>query len=132
MTTGSGSTRARSAKSKTGATGRARSAKSAAPAPAADELEPTVDLEAPLAMLSLEQIAAHVMGAIVADHEALSIVRHNEPDKVRISIGVAPDDLGKVIGKQGRTINSLRTIVKMAAAARSDTQVAIDLEGRPE
>ncbi len=85
----------------------------------------------PPALFALEEIAAHVMRSIVTNQKALSIVRHNEADKVRIAISVSPEDLGKVIGKQGRTINALRAIVKMAAAARSDTQVVVDLEGRP-
>ncbi len=95
-----------------------------------EDFIPEPDL-APPALFALEEIAAHVMRSIVANQKALTIVRHNEPDKVRIAIAVAPEDLGKVIGKQGRTINALRAIVKMAAAARSDTQVVVDLEGRP-
>lgn len=95
-----------------------------------EDFVPEPDLPPP-ALFALEEIAAHVMRSIVTNQKALSIVRHNETDKVRIAISVAPEDLGKVIGKQGRTINALRAIVKMAAAARSDTQVVVDLEGRP-
>ncbi|MBU6429639.1 MAG: KH domain-containing protein [Cyanobacteria bacterium REEB65] len=75
-------------------------------------------------------MAEHVLNAIVTNQAALSIVRHDDPDKVRITVAVAPEDLGKVIGKQGRTINALRAIVK-TAAARTETQVVLDLEGKP-
>lgn len=78
---------------------------------------------------TLEETVDHVLRAIVSNQDALSIVRKDEPDKVRITVGVAPEDLGKVIGKQGRTINALRTVVK-TSAARTNTQVVVDLEGK--
>lgn len=152
MTTGSGSSsKGKTAKPKAAAkpagTTRARKPKAEAEAPAAEVQQPELALEIldeadepeefvpeppppPPALFALEEIAGHVMRAIVSNHKVLSIVRYNEPDKVRLAISVAPEDLGKVIGKQGRTINALRAIVKMAAAARSDTQVVVDLEGR--
>jgi predicted RNA-binding protein YlqC (UPF0109 family) len=82
-------------------------------------------------LFSLERCVEFVLRAIVQNQEALTIVRKDEPDKVRISVSVAPEDLGKVIGKQGRTINALRTVVK-TAAANTDTQVVVDLEGKAD
>ncbi len=83
----------------------------------------------PEGMFSLEQCVEFVLRAIVGNQEALTIVRKEEEDKVRISVAVAPEDLGKVIGKQGRTINALRAVVK-TAAAHTNTQVVVDLEGK--
>ncbi|MBM3267893.1 MAG: KH domain-containing protein [Candidatus Sericytochromatia bacterium] len=92
-------------------------------------VEATVEAAPPGGLFSLEQCVEFVLRAIVQNQEALTIVRHDEEDKVRISVAVAPEDLGKVIGKQGRTINALRTVVK-TAAARTNTQVVVDLEGK--
>ena len=39
---------------------------------------------------------------------------------------VAPDDMGKVIGKQGKIARALRLVVK-AAAVRADVKVAVDI-----
>ncbi len=66
---------------------------------------------------------------------AKSLVDH--PDEVEISevegeqsvileIRVAPDDMGKIIGRQGRIIKALRTVVK-ASAARDDKRVAVEV-----
>jgi predicted RNA-binding protein YlqC (UPF0109 family) len=99
-------------------------------APQAPPVPPEpVPAAGPPAEFTLEQCVEFVLRAIVQNQEALTIVRKDEPDKVRISVAVAPEDLGKVIGKQGRTINALRTVVK-TAAARTDTQVVVDLEGK--
>ncbi len=61
----------------------------------------------------------------------------DEPDAVRaeeveregdlvIELHVAPDDVGKVIGRQGRIARALRTIVR-AAAARREERVLLDI-----
>ncbi len=39
-----------------------------------------------------------------------------EDDPVTLELEVAPDDLGKVIGKRGRTAKALRTVVRQAAS----------------
>ena len=43
-----------------------------------------------------------------------------------IELRVAPDDMGKVIGKQGRIANSIRTVVK-AAGSKDDKRVSVDI-----
>jgi predicted RNA-binding protein YlqC (UPF0109 family) len=71
----------------------------------------------------------------VLDYVARQIV--DEPDKVRIEVEegsggvtlrlhVAPDDMGKVIGKRGRVAQSLRTLVR-AAGAREGIGVSVDI-----
>ncbi len=66
---------------------------------------------------------------------AKSLVDH--PDKVEVSqvegeqsvileIRVASDDMGKIIGRQGRIIKAIRTVVK-ASAARDDKRVAVEV-----
>ena len=45
---------------------------------------------------------------------------------VILEISVAQDDVGKVIGKEGRIANSIRTIVK-AAAAKLDKKVTVEI-----
>jgi predicted RNA-binding protein YlqC (UPF0109 family) len=62
----------------------------------------------------------------------------DEPDAVRVEqaeredgmtvlkLHVAPDDVGTVIGRQGRLVRALRTVVR-AAAARSRERVAVEI-----
>jgi predicted RNA-binding protein YlqC (UPF0109 family) len=61
----------------------------------------------------------------------------DEPDEVRvtetpdergvlIALSVAPEDMGKVIGRGGRTAKAIRTVVR-AAATRQGTDVRVDI-----
>ena len=45
---------------------------------------------------------------------------------VILEISVASDDVGKVIGKEGRIANAIRTVVK-AAAAKNDKKVTVEI-----
>jgi len=49
---------------------------------------------------------------LVDDREAVEIDERDTPEGVRFEIRVAPTDLGKVIGRQGRTIRALRTLLE--------------------
>mgnify|MGYP002516847111 CR=1 FL=1 len=48
-------------------------------------------------------------------------------DAITIELNVAGDDMGKVIGKQGRIAKSIRTVVK-AAASKGDKKVIVDIK----
>jgi predicted RNA-binding protein YlqC (UPF0109 family) len=65
------------------------------------------------------------MGAIVDDPEAVQI-RHGRGRRgVRLDVLVGPGDLGRVIGRKGRTAQSIRTVVR-AAATKDGTEVDIE------
>ncbi len=66
---------------------------------------------------------------------AMSLV--DQPDEVRVSmteddktcvinLTVAPDDMGKVIGKQGRIAKAIRTVVK-AASTKEDKKYMVEI-----
>ena len=55
------------------------------------------------------------------------VVTEREDEKaIVIELKVAPDDMGKVIGKQGRIAKSIRSVVK-AAASKEDKKVIVDI-----
>jgi uncharacterized protein len=47
-------------------------------------------------------------------------------DTISIEVHVSPQDTGKIIGKQGKIANAIRTVAK-AAAARADRKVFVDI-----
>lgn len=53
--------------------------------------------------------------ALVEKPDAVTVDETDEGDSVTFTVTVDPDDLGKVIGKQGRVANALRTVAKAAA-----------------
>jgi len=59
-----------------------------------------------------------------ADVEVSSEDLSDNGSKVKIKIHVNPEDRGRVIGRQGKTINALRTVIK-AAAVKTNQRVNI-------
>lgn len=51
--------------------------------------------------------------------ESVSVVEKEDDNTIILELTVAQEDMGKIIGKQGRIAKAIRTIVKSAAAASS-------------
>ena len=62
-------------------------------------------------MSDLQRDLGEAVRLLVDDREAVAIEERESPDGVHFEIRVAPTDLGKVIGRQGRTIRALRTLL---------------------
>ena len=63
---------------------------------------------------------------LVDFEDDLEIASHEENGAVIIEISVNEEDTGKVIGRQGRVIKSIRTLAR-AAATRNDMQVEVEI-----
>ena len=81
----------------------------------------STELNAPTATAVL----THVVRSIVDDADAVKIEASNARGRVRLEVRVGPGDLGRVIGRRGRTAQSIRTVVR-AAATRDDVEVDVD------
>ena len=80
------------------------------------------ELEAPTAVAVLE----HIVRSIVDDADAVEVSSSTgRGDKVKLEVRVGPGDLGRVIGRRGRTAQSIRTLVR-AAAAKDGSEIDID------
>lgn len=80
------------------------------------------ELEAPVATAVLE----HIVRSIVDDPDAVRVTAEpGKRDSVLLEVRVGPGDLGRVIGRRGRTAQSIRTVVR-AAAANDDVDVDVD------
>jgi predicted RNA-binding protein YlqC (UPF0109 family) len=63
----------------------------------------------------------------LVDHpEAVSVKSVAGRNATVIELRVAPEDMGKVIGKQGRIAKAIRTVVK-AAATKANVKVAVEI-----
>ena len=64
----------------------------------------------------------------LVDHPELVVVTEKEVkgDSSVIELKVAPDDMGKVIGRQGRIAKALRTVVK-AASVKQNKKVVVEI-----
>ena len=64
--------------------------------------------------------------ALVSCPDQVSVMAEEGGSSVIYKLHVAPEDMGKVIGKQGRIAKALRTVVK-AAAIRENERVIIEI-----
>lgn len=68
-----------------------------------------------------------VIAMSLVDHPDQVVVTETETEKsIVVELTVAPEDMGKVIGKQGRIAKSIRTVVK-AAATKDDKKVVVEI-----
>lgn len=64
--------------------------------------------------------------ALVDNPDAVKITSIEGEDVITLELSVHPDDMGKVIGKQGRIAKAIRTVVK-AAATKENKKVVVDI-----
>ncbi len=70
----------------------------------------------------LEQIARSLV-----DHpESVSVTEVEEENELILELRVAADDMGKVIGKQGRIAKAIRVVMK-AAAVNEDRRIVVEI-----
>jgi uncharacterized protein len=74
----------------------------------------------------MEELLAVIARALVDQPDAVKVSRKFEDDTVTYELAVAPEDLGKVIGKQGRTARALRTLLS-AAATKSEQRCRLEI-----
>jgi predicted RNA-binding protein YlqC (UPF0109 family) len=80
----------------------------------------------------MQTFLEYVLKNLVDDPTAVSVVRSQQNGRSLFEIRVGPGDMGKVVGKQGQTIDAIRNIVA-AAASKYGEQVEIELlEDRPQ
>ena len=68
-----------------------------------------------------------VIAKVLVDHPEEVVVTEKADGKdFKVELHVAPSDMGKVIGKQGRIAKAIRTVVK-AASSKEDVYVDVDI-----
>jgi predicted RNA-binding protein YlqC (UPF0109 family) len=75
---------------------------------------------------ALRELVDFLARGLVDRPEEVEVEEVSEPDALVYELKVAEEDLGKVIGKQGRTAKALRTILS-AASAKSRRRVILEI-----
>ena len=66
-------------------------------------------------MTDLKQTLIDIATAIVDTPEEVTVVSEEDGDTVNLTLSVAPDDMGMVIGRHGKIAKAIRTVMKAAA-----------------
>jgi predicted RNA-binding protein YlqC (UPF0109 family) len=72
------------------------------------------------------EIVEYLARRLVDDPDAVEVEEVERDGVVVVQLSVAADDVGKVIGRQGRIARALRTVVR-ASAARRDQRVMLEI-----
>ena len=88
--------------------------------------DPTVVLENNRATKEMRTLIFEIACSLVDDANAVQVEVLPDQDSVVLRLHVAPGDIGKVIGKQGRTARSLRTILG-AASMKLHRRFSLDI-----
>jgi uncharacterized protein len=71
----------------------------------------------------LEELLAYLARSLVTKPEEVRVVRSERDGAVLLELHVAPDDVGKVIGKGGRIARALRTLVRTSGAKSGERRL---------
>ena len=77
-------------------------------------------------MVSLKEVLVEIVKPIVADPDSVIVIESVSGNDVLLQLNVAPDDMGKVIGRHGKIAKAIRTVMK-AAATPSGRHVRVDI-----
>ena len=75
----------------------------------------------------MRELLELIAKALVDHPDEVVVTEEQEGKNIRIQLHVAPSDMGKVIGRQGRIAKAIRAVVK-AAASRDDIRVDVDID----
>ena len=75
-----------------------------------------------------EALVRYLVTSLVDDPDAVTITVTDSDEAITFEIALNPDDVGKVIGRQGRIIKAIRTLAR-AAGTTGDKQVEVEVAG---
>jgi uncharacterized protein len=76
----------------------------------------------------VQELVEYLAKGLVDKPDEVRVERVEKDGAVVLELHVAPDDVGKVIGRQGRIARALRTIVR-ASGARSNERALLEIVG---
>ena len=78
-------------------------------------------------MINLQETLTNIAKAIVDTPEEVRVTRTEDERTITLTLTVAPDDMGMVIGRHGKIAKAIRSVIK-AASANCGKRVSVDIE----
>ena len=77
--------------------------------------------------ISMRELVLFLAKSLVDQPDAVQVMETEGPEAIILELTVAPEDMGKVIGKQGRIAKAIRTVVK-AATDKNAKPVFVEIQ----
>jgi predicted RNA-binding protein YlqC (UPF0109 family) len=74
----------------------------------------------------MKELLTYIAKALVNEPDAVSVTELQRDDEIVFELRVAPEDMGKVIGRHGRIAKEIRTLMK-SVGNRSNQKVSVDI-----
>ena len=74
----------------------------------------------------MKELLTYIAKNLVNDPDAVSVTETQQGEEIIFELRVAPDDMGKVIGRHGRMSKEIRTLMK-AAGNRQNKKVSVEI-----
>ena len=75
----------------------------------------------------MKELVEVIASALVDSPEDVVVAETEDEKQIVLNLTVAPEDMGKVIGKQGRIAKAIRTVVR-AAGSKGDKKIMVDIQ----
>jgi len=76
---------------------------------------------------TLEDLIRYIAGSLVSSPDLIGVRSDRFGNNVEVRLTVAPEEMGKVIGRQGRIAKAIRAVLT-AAAAKQGVRVSLDID----
>ena len=74
----------------------------------------------------MKELVEYIAKSIATNPDKVIVTQNDDGERVLLTLEVAPDDKGKVIGREGRVAQSIRTLLKVAAV-KQGTRVVLEI-----
>ena len=74
----------------------------------------------------MKELLTYIARNLVDHPDAVSVTEHKGESEPVLELRVAPEDMGKVIGRQGRIAKEIRTLMR-SVAQRQGTKVSVEI-----
>ena len=75
----------------------------------------------------MKDLLLYIARGLVENPDAVSVTEKQGEDGLTLELRVAPDDMGKVIGRQGRIAKEIRTVIRAYAQRTGVKNVSVDI-----
>ena len=79
----------------------------------------------------MKDLLLYIAQNLVEHPEQVSVTEVENGDELTLQLRVAPEDMGKVIGRQGRIAKEIRTVIR-SYAQRTGAKVSVDIVDRQQ
>tara|TARA_B100000959_G_scaffold283818_1_gene353664 strand:- start:1483 stop:1719 length:237 start_codon:yes stop_codon:yes gene_type:complete len=78
-------------------------------------------------MEPIKEFVEYIVKSLVSNHEHILVNVSEEQGTVTVNVNVAQEDMGRIIGRKGRTVNSIRSLLRVLGSEHG-MRVELDIE----